>query len=362
MAEMTKSKDMTPYDFREMEKRDEDQILAELRGELVDEMIYQFPREGKTVTGISWMGIKEIARRYGKIDVNLVHFEDVGDSFMVVVKAVDIEKGTGLLGTSTQPKMMKKRDGSETPDTFCVQKAMSKAQRNAIRSIIPEAYFKAVFAELAKDHPPSKTRGRQVKPEAKVPKPVESTQRDVASKGVPAFKNGKGAVVKAITAEQVRAHLESIVEDVLLHVDDEGNHFEAKPTKYLGDNWGPINDVVRNLGGRWVKDEANKADSHWWIPKDESEQPAEAQVNPFTTFLSEVQSIGELEYLLDSKFAGASDMFTVTEDADDFEVEPMTALDEEIVKETTALIEKVGGSYREVPGGVGYVWYIKKKA
>jgi len=76
---------------------------------------------------------------------------------------------------------------------------------------------------------------------------------------------------------------------------------------------------------------------------------------------SEYSSIEAIEYLLDSKYAGAKDMFAVTEDTDDFQVEPMKTLEKEIIEETTALLEPIGGTYREVPGTPGYTWFIKKK-
>jgi len=95
---------------------------------------------------LSWVGIKEIARRYGKVDVDLVEIRDTPEAWIAVVKARDREKGTGILGVSTQPKIMETRDGPQ-PDPFALQKAMSKAQRNAIRALIPETFMKTVIRE-----------------------------------------------------------------------------------------------------------------------------------------------------------------------------------------------------------------------
>jgi len=154
---------LTTQDFMELEKRDEAQILAEIQGNVIDEMIYSFKSGSRTVTGISWVGIKELARMYGKIDVELVKLEETDTHYIVIVKARDIERGNSMLGTSTQAKIMKTRDG-ETPDPFAVQKAMSKAQRNAIRSLIPETYMKEVFREL-KNGNPKKKQPRHVESE-----------------------------------------------------------------------------------------------------------------------------------------------------------------------------------------------------
>ncbi len=154
----SKNTELTTRDFLEMEKRDEQQIQAEIMGNVIEEMTYKFKSGNRIVTGISWIGIKEIARRHKNIDVELVDLKDTPEAYIAVVKAKDIEKGTGILGVSSQSKILKRRDGSEELDPFAVQKAMSKAQRNAIRSLLPESYFKAIFAEL------SNTQGNKSNP------------------------------------------------------------------------------------------------------------------------------------------------------------------------------------------------------
>jgi hypothetical protein len=40
----------------------------------------------------------------------------------------------------------------------------------------------------------------------------------------------------------------------------------VKPKRYLGDSWAEINEVVRSLGGKWVKGQTPK-DGAWRIPK-----------------------------------------------------------------------------------------------
>jgi len=40
----------------------------------------------------------------------------------------------------------------------------------------------------------------------------------------------------------------------------------VKPKRYLGDSWAEINEVVRSLGGQWVKG-VKPADGSWRIPK-----------------------------------------------------------------------------------------------
>jgi len=40
----------------------------------------------------------------------------------------------------------------------------------------------------------------------------------------------------------------------------------VKPRSYLGDGWAEINEVVRSLGGHWMKGQT-KRDGSWRIPK-----------------------------------------------------------------------------------------------
>jgi len=137
---------MTDSEFSIVEKRDEDQILAELEGQVIEEYFYVTSHK-KTV--ISYTGIKEIARIQGNIETDLVDIKETDTSWIVVIKATDKENGNSLLGTSVQSKLMDTRDG-EKPDEFCYQKAFSKAQRNAIKSIIPEAVFAKALEEWNK--------------------------------------------------------------------------------------------------------------------------------------------------------------------------------------------------------------------
>ena len=147
------------YDL--LDKRDEAQILEEIKGNIITEMFYSFKVGGKEVTGVSWVGTKEIARRYGSVRMDFVELRDLGDDWMAVVRATDTRSDTGMLGTSLQAKTMevhdvdaagkwlKASDGSwatrREPDRFASTKAISKAQRNAIRAIIPEKYLLEMY-------------------------------------------------------------------------------------------------------------------------------------------------------------------------------------------------------------------------
>ncbi len=49
----------------------------------------------------------------------------------------------------------------------------------------------------------------------------------------------------------------------LLSFTVEGNYVIAKPTQFLKEEWNEINDVVKSIGGRWVKGDII---SYWEIP------------------------------------------------------------------------------------------------
>ena len=131
--------------FAIMEQKDEQQILAELQGVYLDKFVYSFKQGNQDVTGISWAGIKEIAYRIGEIDTTIEKFEETEDAYVFIVKATN--KGVGSrLGVSNQPK----KYSNGKPDQFALQKALSKAQRNAIRGVIPEATIQQYLDKFMK--------------------------------------------------------------------------------------------------------------------------------------------------------------------------------------------------------------------
>ena len=134
-----------PDEFQIMEAKDEDQILAELQGSFLKKFVYSFKVGGRPVTGISWAGIKEIAYRLKGIDTEIQKFEETETHYIFIVKATNKDVGSRL-GVSNQPKMSKGK-----PDQFALQKALSKAQRNAIRGVIPEATIEMYLTEFTND-------------------------------------------------------------------------------------------------------------------------------------------------------------------------------------------------------------------
>lgn len=68
--------------------------------------------------------------------------------------------------------------------------------------------------------------------------------------------------------QSAQAKLESAGVDVSqLDVEENETTISVSPKKFLGDQWGPINDKIREIGGNWVRDGRN---SRWEIPKEQA--------------------------------------------------------------------------------------------
>lgn len=140
----------------EIEQRDESQVLAELAGELLEDMIYTVEtydrRQKKTVrkARLSWAGTKEVARSRGNIVLAEPVVTDLDSTIRVMVKATDLTRNFTVFGGCQQPRKMKVNDvdpdtGEITghhfeDDAYCFQKGLSKCQRNALTLCIPADY------------------------------------------------------------------------------------------------------------------------------------------------------------------------------------------------------------------------------
>lgn len=140
----------------EIEQKDEAQVLAELAGELVEDMIYTIEaydrRKKQTVQKVrlSWAGTKEVARSRGNIVLSEPVVTDLDANIRIMVKATDLTRNFTVFGGCQQPRKMKINDVD--PDTgevighhleddaYCFQKGLTKCQRNALTLCIPADY------------------------------------------------------------------------------------------------------------------------------------------------------------------------------------------------------------------------------
>jgi len=279
--------EMVPRDderlvFIEMDRRDQQQIVMEATGEVIDELIY-------TVHGrdaISWAGVNHIAFWMGDIEVDPgPRWERItmfGDRvyWSVDVLARNTRYGLSSLGTAEAPELMEVYDKDERggkvpdgrggfkthlePDPHCRRKALGMAQRNAKGAVMPRAvltgwlgYFKRLRefnAGKLKERPEPPFTSKVVEVEYKVkPGPqAPGEEKPRARLGdPPALSPGS-----PITEDHIRYKLQAAgYGQALTPVRAEGKGFVVEPTKELSDQEHYyVNAVLVPLGANWVQD------------------------------------------------------------------------------------------------------------
>tara|TARA_A100001037_G_C15012665_1_gene572491 strand:+ start:163 stop:1023 length:861 start_codon:yes stop_codon:yes gene_type:complete len=141
MSEETASKELAPLtEFEVLEQVDDQAIVQMMTGQAIKDYVYSFKQGGKTVEGLTLAGINEAANRRGGIEVESLEFEEKEKSWLAIVKATDTITGSSRFGASEQSKTM----GSRT-DPHAFTKAIHKAQRNAIKQLLPVPIIKEVL-------------------------------------------------------------------------------------------------------------------------------------------------------------------------------------------------------------------------
>lgn len=127
-------------DYEVLDKVEDQTIIEIMTGQAVQEYVYSFKQGGRTVEGLTLAGINEAANRRGGITVEDVQFEEKDDSWIAIVKATDTFTGSSRYGAFEQLKRMGGRE-----DPFAFTKAVHKAQRNAIKQLLPVPVIKEVL-------------------------------------------------------------------------------------------------------------------------------------------------------------------------------------------------------------------------
>ncbi len=160
--------------FQAMERYDETQIIEEIEGRMSEVLVYKIP----TGMDLSFSGVREAIRLIGERTGRRINtgrhapisevIQINGESYhQVKVYAEDEASGQGYWGTAQQPVRMKLRadtarkyrekgkkvgDDDTVDDEFAYTKALSKAQRNALKYFIPEQIRQGILA-IAKNDP-----------------------------------------------------------------------------------------------------------------------------------------------------------------------------------------------------------------
>lgn len=169
--EITSSnQDVVPV-FQELDKRDENQILSEISGEILEELVYEitvFDKEtqrNRKVTNLSYAGVKEAIRHRQNVEIiGEPKIEETETTIRALIKVRDLTNHIDVLGASEADKNK----------AFAYVLAVNKAERNAFAKLLPVK----VITETINRYREQKNGNKEVptpiiKPQLKpTPKPV----------------------------------------------------------------------------------------------------------------------------------------------------------------------------------------------
>lgn len=137
-----KKDEMVPVttEYEVVEQVDDQAIVELMTGQTIQDYVYSFKQGGRVVEGLTLAGINEAANRRGGIQVEEVNYEESEHSWIATVKAVDTITGSSRFGACEQAK----KNGSRL-DPYAFAKAIHKAQRNAIKQLLPVPVIREVL-------------------------------------------------------------------------------------------------------------------------------------------------------------------------------------------------------------------------
>ncbi len=137
-----KKDEMVPVtaEYEVVDQVDDQAIVELMTGQTIQDYVYSFKHGGRLVEGLTLAGINEAANRRGGIQVEEVNYEETEHSWIATVKAVDTITGSSRFGAYEQPK----KNGSRQ-DPYAFTKAIHKAQRNAIKQLLPVPVIRDVL-------------------------------------------------------------------------------------------------------------------------------------------------------------------------------------------------------------------------
>lgn len=146
--------------FMLMEAADNAQIVAEINGEMLKAMVYQYKGKNR----LSYAGAKFAAIQLGNIHVkeSSVSYNKELDQFEASALVFNGNVNLTLPGYAEQPRFMKVWDNKEKTeshlelDEFARRKAASKAVRNALMAVMPADHI-AAYMRAAIDMGKTKT-------------------------------------------------------------------------------------------------------------------------------------------------------------------------------------------------------------
>ena len=159
MTQQIMNRDVQPFQW--MDAKDDEAIVLELKGVKSTALVYEFPQDGKTIRGLSKVGVEEATRELAlgrgevlrvlhdptwRIDGEYYEVAVTAGRFLVNQDGREIPLDT-TVGAKRQWTKMRLKSGEIVPDPFAFEKAISKAVRNAKHSLLPVDIIEAVIAK-----------------------------------------------------------------------------------------------------------------------------------------------------------------------------------------------------------------------
>lgn len=118
-----------------------DQSIVEMMtGQAIQDYVYSFKQGSRVVEGLTLAGINEASNRRGGIQVEKIDYRETPHSWIATAEAIDTVTGSSRYGAYEQAKKIDSRS-----DPFAFTKAIHKAQRNAIKQLIPVPVIREVL-------------------------------------------------------------------------------------------------------------------------------------------------------------------------------------------------------------------------
>lgn len=147
------------------ELQDDNMIEQGILGQALPHFVYKFSKDGKDVVGLTVKGVNEVVRRLNvnsksgsKIRINPKYLlkeekEYNGQKGIEVsVFAEDLVSGNSGWGIKFEPYYKEGRSGKSI-NTFAIEKALAKAERNAKRKLISETIAVKLIEKMMKENP-----------------------------------------------------------------------------------------------------------------------------------------------------------------------------------------------------------------
>jgi hypothetical protein len=169
-------------ELRTLEERDEAAIIADLQGRPIDKLFHELNLRGQLQVALSWPGVKYFTLGQGHISIEQVQLSETPEKFRAIAWAVDKQRDVRVMGAAEQSKTMTLKEGKQIPDEFALPKVVSKAQRNALRSLIPETLIAEAY-KTWKDRDKAPSQPVLSSPNKSTPKqPTTTTWTDNTSR------------------------------------------------------------------------------------------------------------------------------------------------------------------------------------